>query len=109
MLGCSGRNGIRHFPILSITSSTSRSRQEALRNAGFDTLFPALALVRPGKMGPGSEASRTGLGLSFLGRLDQAGPLSFEAGEGSASPAFSFRDPVYGRDPVGNGHAAAGF
>jgi len=41
--------------------------------------------------------------------LDQAGPLSFEAGGGSASPAFFFPDPGYGRVPVGNGHAAAGF
>ena len=31
------------------------------------------------KIRPSSEASRTGLGLRFLGRLDQAGPLSFEA------------------------------
>jgi hypothetical protein len=60
-------------------------------------------------MGPGSEASRTGLSRSLLGRLDQAGPLSFEAGGEPALPAFSFQGPAYGRDPVGNGHAAAGF
>jgi hypothetical protein len=42
--------------------------------------------------------------------LDQAGPLSFEGLAGGLHPLpRSSRDPGYGRDPVGNGHAAAGF
>ena len=44
-----------------------------------------------------------------MGRLDQAGPLSFEGLGGELSlPAFP-RVPGYGRDPVGKGQAAAGF
>jgi hypothetical protein len=41
--------------------------------------------------------------------LDQAGPLSFEAGEGLSPPASTFKAPGYGREPVGKGQAAAGF
>jgi hypothetical protein len=40
--------------------------------------------------------------------LDQAGPLSFEAGEGLPPPA-PLQAPGYGREPVGKGQAAAGF
>jgi len=41
--------------------------------------------------------------------LDQAGPLSFEAGGGHLAPRPTLRVPGYGRDPVGKGQAAAGF
>ena len=61
------------------------------------------------KMEPSSEASRTGPGLRFLGRLDQAGPLSFEASARAFGSRPIPRVPGYGREPVGNGHAAAGF
>ena len=47
--------------------------------------------------------------VSSFGPNDQAGPLSFRAGKGLAPPASSPRYPGYGREPVGNGHAAAGF
>src|SRR5689334_779079 len=49
----------------------------------------------------------------FLGPNDQAGPLSFEGpARGSCFhlPLAPFPpEPGYGRVPVGNGHAAAGF
>ena len=42
--------------------------------------------------------------------MDQAGPLSFEGPAGGLHPLpRSRRNPGYGRDPVGNGQAAAGF
>ena len=42
--------------------------------------------------------------------MDQAGPLSFEGQAGGLHPLpRSSRNPGYGRDPVGNGQAAAGF
>jgi len=48
--------------------------------------------------------------VSVLGPNDQAGPLSFEARAGvSDLPPVLARGPGYGRDPVGKGHAAAGF
>ena len=55
------------------------------------------------------EASRTGLSLPFLGRFDQAGPLSFERPARGLRPPPRPPVPGYGREPVGNGHAAAGF
>ena len=55
----------------------------------------------------GSLADRPG--SPVLGRLTKAGPLSFEGRRGLA-PLASFPPvPGYGREPVGNGHAAAGF
>jgi hypothetical protein len=44
-----------------------------------------------------------------LGRIDQAGPLSFEGRAGDSHLLPVSPDSGYGRDPVGNGHAAAGF
>jgi hypothetical protein len=41
--------------------------------------------------------------------LDQAGPLSFEGLAKGSRPSPFLRFPGYGREPVGNGHAAAGF
>ena len=42
--------------------------------------------------------------------MDQAGPLSFEGQARGLHPLpRSSRNPGYGRDPVGNGQAAAGF
>jgi len=42
--------------------------------------------------------------------MDQAGPLSFEGLAGGLRPLpRSLRKSGYGRVPVGNGHAAAGF
>ena len=40
---------------------------------------------------------------------DQAGPLSFEGLTRGSTPVRFLAGPGYGRDPVGNGHAAAGF
>ena len=44
-----------------------------------------------------------------MGRLDQAGPLSFEGQAGSSHSPPLLGGPGYGRDPVGKGQAAAGF
>lgn len=44
-----------------------------------------------------------------MGRIDQAGPLSFEGLAGDSISRPFPPDSGYGRDPVGNGHAAAGF
>lgn len=61
---------------------------------------------------PGSgtdEDSRTDLGRPVL-RRDRGGPLSFEGRARESAPRpDSFRSPGYGREPVGNGQAAAGF
>src|SRR5712672_67887 len=60
-------------------------------------------------MGPIFEASRTGLSFSPARSIDQAGPLSFEGPARAFALAFVPSVPGYGREPVGNGHAAAGF
>ena len=73
-------------------------------------------MPNPGKITgwkvPGSgtdEDSRTDLGRPVL-RRDRGGPQSFEGRVRETSPhPDSFRCPGYGREPVGNGQAAAGF
>src|SRR5262245_51867787 len=48
--------------------------------------------------------------VSVLGSNDQAGPLRFGSGREAFAPRRAPRvSPGYGREPVGNGHAAAGF
>ena len=55
------------------------------------------------------EDSRTDLGRAVL-RRDRGGPQSFEGRARQSAPRpDSFRCPGYGREPVGNGQAAAGF
>src|SRR5882672_6009595 len=63
----------------------------------------------PIEWGPAVEASRTGLSFSPARSIDQAGPLSFEGPARAFALAFVPSVPGYGREPVGNGHAAAGF
>jgi hypothetical protein len=70
-------------------------------------------------MGSGGPSVEWGLALgkprgpakvSSLGpNYDLAGPLSFEGRRGAFAPRLVPPVPGYGRDPVGNGHAAAGF
>lgn len=64
----------------------------------------------PGRPRRGArEASRTGLRPSVAPN-DQGGPLSFEGlAGGLRPPPHSLAAPGYGRVPVGNGQAAAGF
>ena|SRR5687768_9702901 len=84
---------------------------DAPRNTRFAMLFNQYDEARaPLKWGlsKGSLADRPK--SPVLGRFDQAGPLSFERpAEGLAPSASSLPVPGYGREPVGNGHAAAGF
>jgi hypothetical protein len=47
--------------------------------------------------------------VSVLGPNDQAGPLSFGPAGAFTPASFPLGLSGYGREPVGNGHAAAGF
>jgi hypothetical protein len=82
------------------------------------TFFVLVVWKTPGKMNSPRSPFTRGFGalrkprgpaqVSVLGPNDQAGPLSFGPAEACASATFP-RLSGYGREPVGNGHAAAGF
>src|SRR5262245_37234434 len=59
----------------------------------------------PGLRGSLADQPRLA-GLSRHARTVRSAP---KAGEGLRPPPHSRSDPGYGREPVGNGHAAAGF
>src|SRR3954466_11680316 len=63
----------------------------------------------PGPVNWGPESKHRGPAwVSSFGPNDKAGPLSFRGWQGACAPRLVPDDPGYGREPVGNGHAAAG-